>query len=190
MIHYTIWIPNLKHGLKTQRKASHNQEKPVVSISVEHFKTISYIADSPDIPRLISYLSWTVMDRSFKHNTCFHNWRPHWNNGLLLMFNSLNKSNLVNGVCPVFEILQFSTLRYCSLGKLINASLSNKYRLFPTLFVVCLSQDLCLESKLCNVSFMDDDIICDCSARGLKSIPRDCPGNTTQVIMTGNNLYL
>jgi hypothetical protein len=23
MIHYTIWIPNIKHGLKTQRKASH-----------------------------------------------------------------------------------------------------------------------------------------------------------------------
>jgi len=22
MIHYTIWIPNIKHGLKTQRKAS------------------------------------------------------------------------------------------------------------------------------------------------------------------------
>jgi hypothetical protein len=53
----------------------------------------------------------------------------HWNadNGLLLMFNSLNKSNLVNGVCPV----QLSTLRYCSLGKWINASLSNKCRLFP-----------------------------------------------------------
>jgi Leucine-rich repeat (LRR) protein len=37
---------------------------------------------------------------------------------------------------------------------------------------------------------MDDDIICDCSALGLKSIPRDCPGNTTQLIMTGNNLNL
>jgi hypothetical protein len=37
---------------------------------------------------------------------------------------------------------------------------------------------------------MDDDIKCDCSARGLKGIPRDCPGNTTQLIMTGNNLYL
>jgi hypothetical protein len=34
---------------------------------------------------------------------------------------------------PVFEMLQFSTLRYCSLGKLINASLSNKYRLFPVM---------------------------------------------------------
>jgi hypothetical protein len=43
---------------------------------------------------------------------------------------------------------------------------------------------------LCNVSFMDDDIICDCSARGLKRIPRDCPGNTTQLIMRGNNLYV
>ena len=63
--------------------------------------------------------------------------------------------------------------------------------LFVTLFVVCLSHALCLESKLCNVSFiMDDDIICECSARGLKSIPRDCPGNTTQLIMTGHNLYL
>ena len=37
---------------------------------------------------------------------------------------------------------------------------------------------------------MDDDIICDCSARGLNSIPLDCPGNTTQLIMTGNNRYL
>ena len=63
--------------------------------------------------------------------------------------------------------------------------------LFVTLFAVYLSHALCLESKLCNVSFiMDDDIICDCSARGLKSIPRDCPGNTTQLIMTGNNLHL
>jgi len=63
--------------------------------------------------------------------------------------------------------------------------------LFVTLFVVFLSHALCLESKLCNVSFrMDDDIICDCSARGLNRIPRDCPGNTTQLIMTGNNLYL
>jgi hypothetical protein len=63
--------------------------------------------------------------------------------------------------------------------------------LFVTLFVVYLSHALCLESKLCNVSFiMDDDIICDCSTRGLKSIPRDCPGNTTQLIMTGNNLHL
>jgi hypothetical protein len=59
-----------------------------------------------------------------------------------------------------------------------------------TLFFVFLNNALCLESKLCNISFMDDDIICDCSARGLKSIPRDCPGNTTQLIMTGNNLYL
>ena len=62
--------------------------------------------------------------------------------------------------------------------------------LFVTLFVVCLSHALCLESKLCHVSFMDDDTICDCSARGLESIPRDFPGNTTQLIMTGNNLYL
>ena len=61
--------------------------------------------------------------------------------------------------------------------------------LFVTLFVVYLSHALCLESKLCNVPFiMDDDIKCDCSARGLKGIPRDCPGNTTQLIMTGNNL--
>ena len=37
---------------------------------------------------------------------------------------------------------------------------------------------------------MDDDIICDCSSRRLKSIPRDCPGNTTQLIMSGNNLHL
>ena len=60
-----------------------------------------------------------------------------------------------------------------------------------TLFFVFLNHALCLESKLCNVSFiMEDDIICDCSARGLKSIPRDCPGNTTQLIMTGNNLHL
>ena len=57
------------------------------------------------------------------------------------------------------------------------------------LFFVFLNHVLCLESKLCNVSFiMDDDIICDCSARRLKSIPRDCPGSTTQLIMTGNNL--
>jgi hypothetical protein len=63
--------------------------------------------------------------------------------------------------------------------------------LFVTLFVVCLSHALCLESKLCNVPFiMDDDIISDCSARGLNNIPRDCPGNRTQLIMTGNNLYL
>jgi hypothetical protein len=57
--------------------------------------------------------------------------------------------------------------------------------LFVTLFVVCLSHALCLESKLCNVPFiMDDDIISDCSARGLNNIPRDCPGNRTQLIMT------
>jgi hypothetical protein len=61
--------------------------------------------------------------------------------------------------------------------------------LYVTLFVLFLNHVLCLESKLCNVSFiMDDDIICDCSARRLNSIPRDCPGNTTQLIMTGNNL--
>ena len=57
--------------------------------------------------------------------------------------------------------------------------------LFVTLFVVFLNHVLCLESKLCNASFiMDDDIICDCSARGLNnSIPCDCPGNTTQLII-------
>jgi hypothetical protein len=34
-----------------------HQQQPVVSISVEHFKTISYLAHSLDIPRLIRYLS-------------------------------------------------------------------------------------------------------------------------------------
>jgi hypothetical protein len=66
-----------------------------------------------------------------------------------ILYNSLNKSNLVNGVCHVFEMLQFSTLRYCSLGKLINASLSNKYRLFPVMIscVVFPGQSLSLHYK-------------------------------------------
>jgi hypothetical protein len=87
-----------------------------------------------DCPGNTTQLSMTGNNLYLLDNDAFiHFPKLQYLNGLLLMFNFLNKSNLVNGVCPVFEMLQFSTIRYCSLGKLINASLSNKCRLFPVM---------------------------------------------------------
>jgi hypothetical protein len=68
-------INDTLHNLDSKHKAwlKHTTK------SVTNKESISYLAHSLDIPRLISYLSWTVLDRSFKHNTCLHNWRSHWN---------------------------------------------------------------------------------------------------------------
>jgi hypothetical protein len=76
--------------------------------------------------------------------------------------------NFINAYAiTLFMVCELQHTHYVNMANMFHLSLC------VTLFFVFLNHALCLESKLCNVSFiMDDDIKCDCSARGLKSIPR------------------